>query len=393
MTFIHYFVLIGALAAAAFLPAGARGDERAAPGAPAPIRVYVGTYTGGESRGIYVCELDGATGQLTAPVLAGEAKNPSFLAIHPSGRWLYAASEVDDYAETQGGAVAAFAIDPQDGRLELVNTQSSMGAGPCHVVVDEQGRHVLVANYGAGSVAALPIGEDGRLEPASSVVQHQGSSVNRERQSGPHAHSINLDPANRYAIVADLGLDQVLSYRFDGAAGTLAPNEAGAAEMSPGAGPRHVAFHPNGRLAFVINELASTMTSLRYDAARGALEPIATVSTLPADAKVANSTADIHVHPSGKFVYGSNRGHDSIAMFAVDAESGGLTPLGNHPTGGRTPRNFGIEPTGTFLLAANQDSGTITVHRIDAATGLLEATAHVAHVPMPVCVQFLSPAR
>lgn len=389
MTLTHYVVLIGALAAAAFFPTGARGEERAA--SAAPIRVYVGTYTGGDSRGIYMCELDRSTGKLSEPVLAGEAKNPSFLAIHPSGRWLYAASEVDDYAETKGGAVAAFAIDPQDGRLALVNTQSSMGAGPCHVVVDEQGRHVLVANYGAGSIAALPIAEDGRLLPASSAVQHQGSSVNRQRQAAPHAHSINLDPANQYAIVADLGLDKVLSYRFDGAAGTLAANEAGTAEMSPGAGPRHVAFHPNGRLAFVINELASTVTSLRYDAARGALEPIATVSTLPKGAEVANSTADIHVHPSGKFVYGSNRGHDSIAMFAVDAESGKLTPLGNHPTGGRTPRNFGIEPTGAFLLAANQDSGTITVHRIDADTGLLETTAHQARVPMPVCVQFLAP--
>lgn len=382
-------VLASALAVAAAGPLAARA-LRAAEG-PRKLRVFLGTSTrGSQSQGIYTATLDLASGKLSEPVLAAEAVNPSFLALHPSGKFLYATSEVASTGGKPAGGVAAFALDAASGRLTPLGAQSSEGAGPCHVVVDPAGKHVLVANYSGGSVAALPIGPDGGLAPATSAVQHHGSSVNPQRQSGPHAHSINLDAAGRFAFAADLGLDQVLVYRFDPATGKLTPNDPPYASVAPGAGPRHFAFHPSGKYAYVINELASTLTAFAYDAARGTLTEICTVSTLPEGFTGSNTTAEVQVHPSGKWVYGSNRGHDSIATFAVDPASGQLTPRGQVSTGGRVPRNFGVDPTGQYLLACNQDTDNVVVFRLHAETGLPEPTGQAISVPRPMCVKYLA---
>ena len=349
--------------------------------------VYIGTYTRGESKGIYVYRLDMATGALESTGMTGEARNPSFLAIHPERNLLYCVSELPQMEGRPGGGVSAFSMDPETGGLTFLNQQSSEGAGPCHVTVDATGKYVLVANYGSGSVAMLPIEEDGRLAPASDAVQHEGSSVHPQRQQGPHAHSINVDPGNRFAFVPDLGMDKVMIYKLDLAAGKLIPNDQPWAEVKPGAGPRHFAFHPTTKYAYAINEMDSTITAFAYDAPNGKLTQVQTVSTLPDDFAGDNTTADIHVHPSGKYLYGSNRGHDSIAIYEIDEVSGKLTAIGHESTQGKSPRNFGIDPTGTFLLAANQGSDTIVTFRIDAETGRLTPTGHVANVPMPVCVK------
>ncbi len=350
--------------------------------------VYVGTYTSKGSEGIYLYRLEGGTGKMTSLGPVAKTPNPSFLAIHPSGRFLYAVSEISSFDGKRSGAVSAFARDPKTGALSILNTVSSGGTGPCHVSVDRTGRTALVANYGGGSVAALPIENDGSLQEASSFIQHSGSSVNPKRQDAPHAHSINLSPDNRFAVVADLGLDQVLVYRFDPAKGSLAANDPPFARVRPGAGPRHFAFYPGGKYAYVINEIASTVTAFTWDAAGGVLHETQTISTLPVDFSGNNSTAEVQVHPSGKFLYGSNRGHDSIAVFAIDAAKGTLTPVEHVSTQGRTPRNFGIDPKGAFLIAANQNSDSIVVFRIDAATGRLTPTGETFQVSMPVCVKF-----
>jgi 6-phosphogluconolactonase len=385
-------LVLGLLAAGTVLPAAARADDRATKG-PGTLWVYIGTYTQRGSRGIYRAELDLAAGRLESLRLAAEVVNPSFLAIHPSHKFLYAVGEVGDFAGGKGGAVSALAIDPASGGLSLLNQKSSRGSGPCHVVVDRSGKFVLVANYGGGSVACLPIRPDGSLGDATAFVQHAGSSVDPRRQKGPHAHSVNLDRANRFAFVGDLGLDKVMIYRFDAAQGTLAANDPPWAKVAPGAGPRHFAFHPNGRFAYVINEMHSTVTGFSYDADRGALETIGTVSTLPEGFSGSSTTAEVQVHPSGKFLYGSNRGHDSIAVFAIDADTGKLTPVGHASTQGKAPRNFGIDPTGRWLLAANQDSDSIVVFRIDGQTGKLLSLGPGLRVPMPVCVKFMPPIR
>lgn len=364
----------------------------AEPPALAAKAVFVGTYTGGQSRGIYRFELDPETGKPGAPALAAEATNPSYLAIDPTRRFLYAVSEVDSSAGKKGGAVAAFAVDPRTGSLSPLNAQPTVGAGPCHLVVDGAGKNVLAANYGGGSVVVLPVGSDGRLKEHSAFVQHKGSGPDRGRQEGPHAHSVNLDPANRFAFVADLGLDKVFVYKFDPARGTLAPNDPPAADLAPGAGPRHFAFHPTGRFAYAINELNSTVQAWTYDPEHGTLAPLQTISTLPADFHGTNYPADVQVHPSGKFLYGSNRGHDSIVVYAIDSRSGKLAYVENETGGIKTPRGFGIDPTGAFLLAASQDLDTIVVFRIDPASGALSPTGHSVKVPKPVCVKFWSPA-
>jgi 6-phosphogluconolactonase len=252
---------------------------------------------------------------------------------------------------------------------------------------------VLVANYGSGSIACLPIRPDGRLGEATSSIQHEGSSIDPRRQQGPHAHSINLDAAGRFAFVADLGLDEVLIYRFDAAKGKLTPNDPPSTKVAPGAGPRHFAFHPTGRYAYVINELSSTVTALRYDARQGSLASLQTVSTVPEGFDGRSTTAEVRVHPSGKFLYGSNRGHDSIACFAVDTATGKLTPIGHQSTQGKTPRNFGIDPTGSYLLAANQGTGNVVVFRIDPQTGMLRPAEQSITVPMPVCIKMTAPDR
>jgi 6-phosphogluconolactonase len=353
--------------------------------------VYVGTYTRGSSKGIYLCHLDLATGRLSSAELAGETANPSFLALHLGKPLLYAVGEMGSSAKGKGGAVSAFSIAASSGKLTLLSQQSSGGAGPCHLVVDHTGRFVLVANYGSGSVACLPIQEDGRLGEATSFIQHEGSSVDPKRQTGPHAHGIYLDAANRFAFVPDLGLDKIMIYRLDAAQGQLVPHEPPSAGVAPGSGPRHFALHPNGRFAYVINELNSTLTAFACNAKRGALETLQTLSTLPEGFSGSNTCAEVQVHPSGKFLYGSNRGHDSIALFAIDPDTGRLRYLAHESTRGKTPRNFAIDPTGTYLLAANQDTNNIVVFRIDAASGKLVASGDSVGVGSPVCIQFLRP--
>ena len=357
---------------------------------PASLRLYIGTYTGPKSKGVYTSTLDLATGKLSTAELAVELKNPSFLAVHPQDpTLLYAVSEVDDAQGKPSGGVAALKRDPATNRLTVLNAELSGGAGPCHLNVDATGRHVLVANYGGGSVAALPIVAGGKLGPATSVIAHQGNSVNPQRQKEPHAHSINLDPANRFAFAADLGLDQVLVYAFDPQAGTLARHEPPFAKVTPGAGPRHFAFRPDGKFAYVINELGNTITVFEYAADKGVLKVVQDISTLPAGHTDPSYTAEVVVHPSGKFVYGSNRGHDSIAMFTVDPATGLLTAQGQEPTRGKAPRNFVVDPTGRWLLAENQGSDTIYVFAIDQATGRLKETGTPLSVPTPVCVRFV----
>ncbi len=358
---------------------------------PSTVAVFVGTYTGGDSKGIYRFDLDTTTGKASLPSLAAEVMSPSFLAISPDRRFLYAVSEVDAFQGKKTGGVTAFAIDPKTGALTTLNAESVGGAGPCHLVVDKEGKNVLVANYGGGSVAVLPIGTDGRVKPLSSFVQHQGSSADKGRQGEPHAHSINLDKGNRFAFVADLGLDKILVYKFDPKAGTITPNSVGSAELSPGSGPRHFAFHPSGKYAYVINELNSTVTVFDYDAGKGILTQVQSLSSLPTNSKATNYPAEIVVHPTGRFVYGSNRGHDTIAAFKVDEANGMLTPVGHQGTGVKNPRNFAIEPTGKFLLVANQDGNTVVVFKINQETGNLDPTGQTIKVAKPVCVRFWWP--
>lgn len=355
---------------------------------PKAFRVFLGTYTGPKSQGIYISELDLGTGRLSTPQLAAETPNPTFLALHPNRQFLYAANEIGQFGGTNSGAVSAFAIDGRTGKLTLLSQAASVGSGPCHLTVDAAGKHVLAANYGGGSVVVLPLRDDFGVGPATSFIQHTGSSVNPRRQKEPHAHSVNLDPANRFAFVADLGLDQLLSYRFDPAEGRLSPNDPAFLTLPPGAGPRHFSFHPSGRQAFVINELDSTLTALDYDPTAGKLTARQTVSTLPAGYQGESTTAEVQVHPNGRFVYGSNRGHDSLAIFRWDAAAGRLELVGHQPSGGQTPRNFGIDPTGSYLLAANQNSDNVVCFRIDPQTGKLTPVGEGASLGSPVCVKF-----
>lgn len=375
------------IAAASALGAEADADE------VQPYWVFFGTYTGGRSEGIYRGTFDPATGKITGVTVATKIVNPSYLAIHPSGRFLYAIGETADFGGKRTGTVTAFTLDAKSGALTRLNQQSSGGAGPCHIVVDGAGRNALVANYGGGSAAALPIEPDGRLQPASSVVQHEGSSANPQRQEAPHAHSINLDPAGRFAAVADLGLDQIRIYRFNADKGTLTPNDPPFAKLPPGAGPRHFAFHPRAPFAYAINELNSTVTAFAYDAQKGELASLQTVRTIPEDFKGENYPADVQVHPSGRFLYGSNRGHNSIAVYTIDSASGRLTPRGQQRSGIKVPRGFGIDPTGGWLVVGNQDADNASVFRINAETGDLESAGPAVEVPKPVCVKFLPVAR
>jgi 6-phosphogluconolactonase len=357
------------------------------------LLVYFGTYTRGKSKGIYVSRFDTVTGKLSAPELAVETKNPSFLAVEPSKRFLYAVGEIDELNGKPTGAVNAFRMDRETGKLEFLNQQASGGTGPCHVSVDPTGKCVMVANYGGGSVAALPILEDGRLGPAGSVVQHSGSSVNPERQTGPHAHFIVSAPASDKdrVLVCDLGLDQVLMYRLNAETAKLSASQPPFVALKPGAGPRHLAFDPTGRTVYLINEMGGTLTVLGYDEAHDRLKSRQTISTLPADFKGKNTCAEVQVHPSGRFVYASNRGHDSIAVFKVEPRSGELTFVEHQPTLGKTPRHFALDPSGKWLLAENQDTGNVGVFQVDTATGRLSPTGQQVEIGAPVCSVFVAP--
>ncbi len=352
--------------------------------------LYVGTYTEKESKGIYAYRFDAASTQLTPLGLAAETANPSFLAIDPSGRFLYAVNEVQNYKGASSGAVSSFGIDQQNAKLSSLNEVPSRGADPCYITFDKTGKFALIANYTGGSIAVFPVKPNGDIGESSAFVQHTGSSINKERQAGPHAHWIETTPDNRFAIAVDLGLDELLVYRFDASKGSLIPNDPPFASLDPGAGPRHLAFHPNGKLAYVVNELQSTITAFTYDPSGGTLQKLNTISTLPKNFTGVNDTAEIHVHPSGKFLYASNRGHDSIALFSIDGRTGALTLVDHFPTQGKTPRDFDIDPTGKFLFVANQGTNNIVVFRIDLNNGKLTPTGQILQVPSPVCLKFVA---
>jgi 6-phosphogluconolactonase len=351
--------------------------------------VYFGTYTRKDSKGIYAYRFQPGTGKLTSVGLVGETENPSFLAIHPNHRFLYAVNEISNYQGESAGSVSAFSIDAKTGSLALLNRVSTHGATAAHLVVDKTGNSLLVANYGNGvSVAAFPVKEDGSLGEASAMVRHTGSSIG-PRQKGPHAHSVNLSPDNRFVLVPDLGLDQVLVYRLDPAKAALTPADPPFATVTKGSGPRHFAFHPNGRFGYVLSEMGSLVTVFAYDGAGGTMKELQTVSTLPKDFTGTNNSAEIFVHPNGRFLYASNRGHDSIAAFAIDPRKGTLMTIDQFSTKGKTPRGFAIDPTGAYLLAANQDTDNAVLFRIDQKSGRLTPTKDDLKIPMPVCVIFL----
>ncbi|MSU35561.1 MAG: lactonase family protein [Pedosphaera sp.] len=355
-------------------------------------RMYVGTYTGPKSQGIHGFNLNSHTGSVEFFGLVASAKNPTFLAVHPTGKYLYAANETAEWNGARGGYVSAYRIDASSGHLSLLNEQSSVGDGPCHLSVDHTGRCLLVANYGGGSVTVLPLNADGSLRPHSAFVQHAGASINPGRQKEPHAHSFNVSPDNRFAFAADLGLDRIVVYRLAANDGRITPNDPPFSALTPGSGPRHFAFHPNGASAFVINELKCTLTAFRYNAARGVLTETQTISTLPPGEAMRPefSTAEVAVHPGGGFVYGSNRGHDSIVVFAIEPGTGLLRWVQNESTQGKTPRNFAIDPSGRWLFAENQGSDSIVQYRIDSSTGRLASTGKRWDVGAPVCIRFVA---
>ena len=355
--------------------------------------LYVGTYTeGGRTDGIYLVRMDSRSGQLSLISSVDAGANPSFLTIHPNGRVLYAVNEVDKYKGKSSGAVSSFAIADDSGALTRINEQASEGASPCYVSVDQSGRVVLVANYDGGSIALLPIEAGGSLAAARQVVQHKGTGPNTERQEAPHAHCIRPDPSNRFVLAADLGADRVFVYRLEVTGNSLRHIE-GDAVMRAGAGPRHIAFHPTLPLVFVANELDSTVATLPFDAERGTLTPLSTRSTLPAGWTGTNYPADIHVAPSGRTVYVSNRGHNSIAVFSVAESTGELTLEQTVSTEGDWPRNFTLHPSGRWLLVANQRSDSIVVFGRDQGSGRLTRTLHRIAIPKPVCLQFRAGAR
>lgn len=392
-------VVLGMLAAGAGASAiGPLGRVAGVAAAGGPQYVYIGTYTppSGKAEGIYVYRMDPATGALTK-VQTVPTPSPSFLALDPSRRWLYAVNELDNYGGRPSGAVSAFAIDPAGGTLAPLNTQPSYGTYPAHLTVDPSGQYVLAANYGGGNVAVYPIQRDGSLGVATDLVQNTGAGPNAARQEAAHAHMITFDPAGKYAALVDLGIDKVLIYQLNTSSGKLVPHDVATqlgamapsyAGAAPGAGPRHIAFAASGRYAYVINELASTIAVYAYDANNGTLRELQTISTLPAGFGGQSTTAEIAIHPNGRFLYGSNRGDDSIAIFAVDPASGLLSPVGRQATQGKTPRNFAIDPSGAFLYAANQASDTIVAFGIDGASGRLTPTGQVTQVPTPVCIAF-----
>ena len=350
--------------------------------------IYVGTYTDKGSKGIYAYSFDPGDGESKPLGLAGETANPSFLAVDANGKHLYAVNEIDNFDGSHSGALSAFTIDQVTGRLTLLQQVSSSGADPAHLSLDKTGRYLLVANYTSGSIAVFPVLGDGRLGPRSAFVQHAGSSVNKERQAGPHAHAIQSSNDNQFVLAADLGLDQLLVYRFDSKSGSLTPDDPAFVRTSPGAGPRHFAIAPSGKFVYLVNEMASSVTVFAYSAGSGRLQERQNISTLPPDFKTENTTAEIEVDALGKFLYASNRGDDSIAVFAINPQDGKLTLVERVPTGGKTPRHFALDPTGKWLFAANQDSNSITVFSVDPQTGRLTPTPHVLRVASPVCVVF-----
>ena len=382
----RYALLFATIAAACVWLADARGPINTS--TMGDYFVYIGTYTGPKSQGIYLYKLTTATGKLTPLGLAGESIQPSFLAIHPNHRYLYAVNEIGNYQGQKSGSVSSFSIDRKTGKLTLLNIVPSGDPSPAHLIVDRTGKYLLVANYGIGSVAAFPILANGSLGKATAFLPLTGHSVDPKRQQSPHAHSIYMSPDNRFAISPDLGTDHVNIFRFDATKGTLTPNQPPFGKVPDGSGPRHFAFAPNGKFGYAIEEMGSSLTAFSYDPAHGVLTPLETVSTLPSDFKGHSDCAELFFHPSGRFLYGSNRGHDSIAVFAIDPVKGTPAPIQFVPTEGKTPRGFAIDPTGSYLIAGNMDSNTLVVFRIDAKTGRLTPTGQKEEIQEPVCVVF-----
>jgi 6-phosphogluconolactonase len=346
------------------------------------VWIGMGNPTRGETPGVYRATLDAKTGALSKPELAAEIGSPEFLAIHPNGKVLYSVCQL----EGRKPGVAAFEISDDRRSLKLLNTQPLGDGGACHLVTDRSGKCLFTAQYGTGTVAAFPLASDGRIQPRSELVQHTGSGPNRARQERPHAHYVGTDPANRYLFVPDLGTDQVVIYEMDLESGKLKPHGHGT--CPPGSGPRHLVFHPNGRFVYVVNELTITVTVFAYDAKAGTLTPIETVESLPDNLReLANSAAEIYIHPSGNFLYASTRGHDSITAFRVDPTSGKLTFIEREPVRGSHPRNFNLDPSGKWLLAAGRDSNTIAVFQIDPQTGSLIFTNKIVNSPAPICIE------
>jgi 6-phosphogluconolactonase len=346
---------------------------------------FVGTYTGKTgSKGIYAFEFDSTTGKLTLRGLAAETPSPSWVAVHPSGKFAYAANETG-----KASTITAFSVDAKSAKLTELNQLPALGQDPCYLSFDKTGKYLFAANYSSGNIVVFPILPDGKLGEHTANVTDAGTlGPNKQRQEGPHAHWVQVSPDNRFVFVSDLGLDAILSYRFDATKGKLTPNNPPLAKLAPGAGPRHVTFSPNGKFVYVISELKNTVTAFSYDADKGALHEFQVISTLPADFTGRNDDAEIAVHPSGKWLFASNRGHDTIAVFSVDAKTGNLAPVGDFPTHGKEPRHFTVDPTGQYLLVENQNSNTIVVFRIDP-TGPLTKVSEVTDIASPVCLTFL----
>ena len=355
------------------------------------ILVYVGTYTNkGASEGIYLYKLNLTSGALTK-VSSIKSIDPAFLALDRKRKFLYAANEIGEFQGKKSGSISAFSINQKTGELTFLNQQPTNSPGPCSVTVDKTGKCVLAATYSGGSVSVLTVNADGTLNPVSDLVQHQGFSINPNRQKEPHAHTIIIDDANRFAFCADLGIDKIMIYKLDAKNGKLTPHSSPFTSVKPGAGPRHFKIHPNNKFAYVINELNETVIAFAFDKTQGTLKEIQTVPTLPADFTGTSYCADIHIHPSGKFLYGSNRGHDSIVVFAIDEATGKLTFVEHQATQGKWPRNFAIDPTGQILLVANQNTDNVFTFRIDQKNGKLSPTGQVAEIPMPVCLKVIPP--
>ncbi len=359
--------------------------------AGAETLVYLGTYTGGESKGIYRSTLAEGSGRLSDPVLAAELENPSFLVVSPDQKYLFAVSENGKFKGEKGGGVSSFVIG-EDGGLTLVNQVNSGGGAPCHISIDPEGKCLLVANYMGGSTSSYQITVDGKivLPAAEGFIQHEGQGAQLPRQASPHAHSVNVDPSGNRAYVADLGLDKVLIYNLDAVAGTVAPNDPPFLKLPDATGPRHFSFHPSGKWAYTNLEMSLEVAALSHDPETGALNVLEIEPTMPEGmGRKGNSTAECLVHPTGKWVYVSNRGHNTIAAFAIDQKTGKLDFIERESTQGKTPRNFGIDPSGKFLIAGNQGSGNVVVLKINQDTGSLNPTGHEIELPAAVCIRFL----
>jgi 6-phosphogluconolactonase len=379
------FRIATAVALSAVIPMQSRAADKKT---SSDYLVYVGTYTGPKSQGIYALKFNSGKGSLDELGLAGEIQNPSFLALHPNQKYLYAVSELGNNGKNTA-SVSGFSIDAATGKLKLLNKVATGGGGACHLVVDKTQKMLLLANYGTGSVAAFQVKQDGTLSEVTALKQHAGSSVNPKRQRGPHAHAVVLSRDNRFVFVPDLGLDEIVSYKIDPSDATLTANDPPFVKLTPGLGPRHFAFHPNNKFAYGLNEMGSSVSAFSYDAGSGALNTLETVSTLPEGFTGENNSAEIAIDKAGRFLYASNHGNDSITQFAIDSNGGTLTKIEVTPTQGRTPRNFVIDPTGRYLLAANQDSDSIVIFQIDQHSGKLSPTGTTAKVPSPVCIQFV----